>query len=488
MNNKSKISIVFLLALFLLGSCTTTGKIPENTPSSGETAAAPEPQETISTAAAATAEPLQQKAPPVNPKVDFVQRLKSELANGSADSALTLFDGLSADLQNDQGLQILKASLFVSAGRLDEAAALGKQLEEQDPKNPDILALNVMIAKAAGNESEKDSIIKKMIAIDPYNSEANVELGEEQVLRHNYKLARKYYQLSLVKDPSNIRGLFGYGQTSYYLNALDDARTAFKNILASDSENALALCYLGKLEAEGQNYKKAVEYIEKALQSDPGNYDFYIDLGNYKRYLGKFSDAEAAFTKAIGIRPDYFLAYTYRGGLYDEQNKFDAAYNDYKKIVETNPGYYFAYELLGILAWHAEDYAQAVKAFGLAWSVNKKNVSYPLMQAASYYKTGNNLEAEKVLEDAMKTLDRSSLDYEMVRLYHDRGGVNAESSVTLKVQNETDNTKRGKMLYYLGLYWELKGLDSLAEKYYAEVASLNCPLFFEYRLAEWCVK
>ena len=88
-------------------------------------------------------------------------------------------------------------------------------------------------------------------------------------------------------------------------------------------------------------------------------------------------------------------------------------------------------------------------------------------------------------EKAMKNLDRNSFEYLTLRLIHDMTG---ESTLTLKIQNEESKKKKGKYLYYLALYWDLKQNLSLAHKYYAEVTEIQGADFFEYRLAEWAEK
>ncbi len=88
----------------------------------------------------------------------------------------------------------------------------------------------------------------------------------------------------------------------------------------------------------------------------------------------------------------------------------------------------------------------------------------------------------------MKKMDRESLDYMMVRLYHDGGGINAENDAVLRVRKEDNSNKRGKMLYYLGLFYELKNSSQLAMDFYTDVLKMNSPMFFEYRLAEWEIK
>ena len=427
------------------------------------------------------------------PEVQFVQELQTILETGDLDKAIASFDQMPQNIKDDVNLLLIKASLLISASRLQEASDLTDLLEQREPSNIEVLEMKIVIAKARGNSSKdiqaKKAAISKVIALDPNNATANIELAQEQVLQRKYKIARNYYKKALVSSPENMSALFGLGQTSYYLNDLRASRIAFKKMLALNPQEAIAWQYLAKLEAEDENYKKAAEYIKKAVLLDDANPDFYMDLGTYSRFLGKFADAEKAWTKAIELNPKDFLAYAYRAGLYDEQNKFDLALKDYRKVVETNPKYYFAYESLGILAWHEQNWDEARIAFEKAFSYNKENVSYPLMIAACYIKMNKLQQAKVFLASVMKTkADKNTLEYQMLRLYHDQGPGNAENDIALRIQKEDKSTTRGKMLYYFGLYYEMKGISNLAAKYYAEIKNMQSPMFFEYRLAEWSLQ
>lgn len=429
----------------------------------------------------------------VDPEVAFVENLQALLDAGELDKAISSFDTMPKNLKRSSDLMLIKASLLISASRLEEASELINELEKNDPSNVSILEMKIAIAKAGGkskqNVQAKKAAIAKVIALDPNNAAANIELAQEQVLLRKYKLAQNYYRKALIGSPDDAGALFGFGQTSYYLNKLDDARAAFEKMIALNPQEAIAYQYLGKLEAEKENYKPAFEYISKAILFDDKNPDFYMDLGTYSRFLGKFDGAEQAWTKAISLNPDDFLAYAYRAGLYDEQDKFDLALKDYRKVVETNPKYYFAYESLGILAWHEQQWDEARAAFEKAYSYNKENVSYPLMIAACYIKTNKLQQAKLFLEQVMKTKsDRTSIEYQMLRLFLDQGPSNAENDIALKIPKEEKSTTRGKMMYYFALYYEMKGIPNLAAKYYAEVKNMKSPMFFEYRLAEWSLE
>ena len=157
----------------------------------------------------------------------------------------------------------------------------------------------------------------------------------------------------------------------------------------------------------------------------------------------------------------------------------------YRKVIELNPKYYFAYESLGMFAWHQGQFAEARKGFEKAFSANPKNVSYPLMIAATYLKENKQKEAKDFLSKTLRNREPSTVEYAMLRLYFDRLN---DRQVVQKVMNTNDRNLRGKMMYYLGLFYEINGNDVLSEKYYTDVLSLNSPMFFEFRLAEWAVQ
>ncbi len=424
-------------------------------------------------------------------KIIFVQNLQAILETEDIKNAIAFFDTLSEKDSEDIDLMIIKSSLLISSGNLEEASKLLSSLEKKEPSNLEILEMKIVAAKAGGTKTlaEKKSAISKVISLDPNNATANIELAQEQVLNRKYKTARNYYRKALTKEPNNLEALFGLGQTSYYMNELSESKKAFNKMLEINPSEAIAYQYLAKLEAENSNYKSALEFINKAISLNDNKYEFYIDLGVYSRFLGKFDDAEKAWTKAISINPDYFLAYTYRAGLYDETNRFDKALDDYRKIVEKNPKYYFAYESLGILAWHANNFDEARIAFEKAYNYNSENISYPLMIAACYIKSGKLQNAKTFLANVMKKMsDKTSVEFSMIRLYHDQGPGNAENDLAVKIPKIDKMTPKGKMLFYFALYYDMKGIKNLAQKYYTEVKNMQNPMFFEYRLAEWSLE
>ncbi len=85
----------------------------------------------------------------------------------------------------------------------------------------------------------------------------------------------------------------------------------------------------------------------------------------------------------------------------------------------------------------------------------------------------------------MKILDRESTEYNMARLFVDNYSKNAESTLINKINKEDNSNKRGKMLFYMGLFYEVNGFMESAREYYSKVTAMQAPMFFEYRIAEW---
>lgn len=418
-------------------------------------------------------------------EVLFVEKLQAALEKGTVEDALLLFENMPENLKSNYDITLIHASLLVSANRLDEASKMVEILDQLDPGNAETLVVKSMIAKASGNSREKSKILKEIIASDPTNSDAYLEMGNDQMLGKKYKQANAYYLKAIKNDPTNISAYLGSGQCLYYLGYLKEADAAFDKMLEINPKSAPAWGYKAKLDMEKEDYKAAVEKSKKAIEYDSSYADYWVDYGRCLYYLGKWDDAEKAWTKAAELEPKNILPYIYRSSLYDEREQYKNAIQDYLTLIKIRPDYYYAYEALGILYWHEENWENSRTCFLKAAEYNKNNISYPLMVSATYLKQKKEAENRKYMQQVLKNRDTKSTEYSVLRLYFD--GVNIQAVVN-RAKNETNSTLRGKYLFYVGLYFDVRGDDLSAKNLYNEVTKMQAPMFFEYRLAEWSLK
>ena len=388
-------------------------------------------------------------------------------------------------MQNEPDMLVLQASLMLSANKLQELSEVLAKLEQIAPNNRDVIELSMVAAKVTGDKKKLKEKVNSLLAEDPNNDLANIELADDALRLNNYKTAVSYYQKALEGNPESEDAMFGLGQCYYYLLKPEASRKYLNKLLEKNEMNADANLYLGKLEAESNKYRSAVKYVERARQAEPNSLDVYLDLGSYKHRLLDSKGAEEAWTKAISLAPNFFLTYAYRASLYEEQSRFKEAYADYKKLIELNPNYYYAYESMGMLAWHEKDYEGSLEAFTKALESNPENFSYKMMVAAALCALDKKGQMKLHLEKVMKTLNRAGVEYSIARLYKDGGGFNAENSTLLLVKREESAVKRGKYLFYMGLFYELNNFKERAADFYKQSNAASQPLYFEYRLAEW---
>lgn len=476
---KLKKVCLFLFALIpslVFISCETT-KVEEK-----ETAVEPQTKQDIRK----TEKQTKKEEPKDPPNVVFAKKLQKALDAGDVKGAIALFDTMPATLENDIELKLLLGALYLSDSQYDKAINTAKFIISLDPDNMEAYELLALASKAKGDRAGQKAATEKILEKDPYNVTVNIQKAEEYAVAKKYKLARESYKKALKNTPDNGDALFGFAQMSYYLDDLKSARSSLEKILEKDPKNSQALAYMGKLSADDGNYVRAEKYVREAIKVDPVNYDYYMDLGSYLRYQGEYTKAIEAWNKAVSLDPSYFLAYAYLAGCYDEQNKYQEALDNYHKVIETNPKYFYAYESTAILEYHLGNYERSRKYFAEAYKYSQ-NVSYPLMIAATYYKQKDSFHAKEFLKPLLKNYDKESMDYLMLRFFYDNYSSNAENVLVGKITKENSSTVRGKMWFYMGLYYELNNFEEKANEYYAKVTSMKAPMFFEYRIAEWGV-
>ncbi len=423
-------------------------------------------------------------------KTDFIRSVQETMRSEGIPAAIALYDGLPPGFAGDVDLLVIKASLLISDSKLNDAKSICNGIIASDPSNEDALELLLYIARCQNDVRSENKLVKQLLAADQYNVSANMALGQSSFASKNYKQARLYYQKALVKEERNEDALFGLGQADYYLGAKDskmdkECETVFKKLIEVNPQNSLAYSYLGKLAAAGNKYKVASDYVQKAIDLEPDNYNYYLDYGMFENYLGHYDNAADSWTKAIALQPDYFLAYAYRGGLYDEQGKEDLAISDYKQLLRCNPEYYYAYESIGVLEIHKKNWTAARQAFMKCYEMDKtSNVSYPLMVTYCYYMEGDKVNAKAFSDKVLRKMDRASIEYAMLRVWHDESG---EMPLPQKISAITDSKKKGKMWFYLGLFYDMFGGGEFASEHYSKLLAMNSPMIFEYRMAEWRV-
>lgn len=418
-------------------------------------------------------------------RVEFGEKLSALLAKGEMDAALALFDSLPQDQAEDPNLRALKLSVLISAGRLDEGTTLARELEAAYPTNPDVLYAQAVLAGVRGDRAARTGYLERALKADPTNGMAMTGLGLDYYGQKNYPLAKTWLLKALAAEPGNVEALLGLARVQYMQGDLEACGGTLALAIERDPSNSVLWAERARVKSESNDLPGAVEDVSKAAELDPSVYGHWADLGSYCISLGRQKEAAEAFTRAIELDPNIYIAYVYRAGLNDDLGRREEAIADYRAAISLYPQYYFAFESLGVLLWETGDYASSAEAFEKALIWNPKNISYALMYTLCLYRQGKADEAKRFMGKYITTLDRTSTEYFLCRLFVDRSG---DADVLNRIVKEKNMNKRNRMLFYSANFYELFQSKSIAQKYYYEILATPAPSFFEYRLSKKAIK
>ena len=111
-------------------------------------------------------------------------------------------------------------------------------------------------------------------------------------------------------------------------NPMTFSLTASSGLSAADKEAAVATQAAAGAAMEAMkagNHAEAVTKFNEVIAKVPNCAECYYNIGVAQTRLSKPAEAEAAFKKAIEIKPDSADAYTGLANLYNGQKKFDLA-------------------------------------------------------------------------------------------------------------------------------------------------------------------
>ncbi|HOJ98012.1 MAG TPA: tetratricopeptide repeat protein [Termitinemataceae bacterium] len=415
---------------------------------------------------------------------EVLQDVYQALEKGDFKKALALFKELPEEEQKSRDIQLLQANILISAAQYSEAREVLSTLLSQNASDRDALYSLAMLERATGNTKEEKNRLEQIVKVDPAFAAAYAELGNLAYETKTYKLAETYYDKALSLDPKNGDALVGKGRVRRYYRDYKAAETAFNTAIEAYPTWYNPFLERARLYRETGFLLEAQRDIEVAERLLPNDYWILMDKGNIFLDQGKKQEALAAYERAAFLKPDYFLAYVYIAGIKDEFDDYAGAERAYEKLAQLKPEYYFAFEGLGILRMRDGRWEQARDAFLAAYKQSPSHTNYALLGALCWLRSTNTKGAKEFLATLLPTIPRESIEWYMVRLYHDQSG---DTDIAVRIDKQTNLDTKARMLYYLAQYYAIKGNHSLAQKFHLMVREMNRRSIIEWRLNEWAL-
>jgi Flp pilus assembly protein TadD len=150
----------------------------------------------------------------------------------------------------------------------EEAVALGRD---------EIRHLHTLgeIRLTLGDESGAAEAYATVLALDPENPEAHLELGILHEGRGEVTEAEEHFVESLKSDPANPRALYSYASLYYAADDLETAEELLVRAVAADARYSPALSALASIRARRGDYGDALDYLERAVEAGESDVEHF---------------------------------------------------------------------------------------------------------------------------------------------------------------------------------------------------------------------
>jgi Flp pilus assembly protein TadD len=118
---------------------------------------------------------------------------------------------------------------------------------------------------------------------------------------------------------------------------VDEALGEMEAVAKADPEAVTPAMRLVRVHLRGQQFDKALEYMEQVVQSRPDEARYWILLGEIYSQLGRARDAEMALRRAIELDPDNVVSYDFLARLEESSNDLVATAELYVKLTQLDP-------------------------------------------------------------------------------------------------------------------------------------------------------
>jgi tetratricopeptide (TPR) repeat protein len=176
-----------------------------------------------------------------------------------------------------------------------------------------------------------------------------------------------------VKPAPNNTAVLQLALTAHRQGRFDDAKAGYMQILRSDDRHVDALHLLGLVHLHRGDLVEAERLIRKALALRESAI-FWGNLGNLLKNSHRLAEAEAAYRRALELKPDYVEAHYNLGILLKDSHRTVEAEAAYRRALELKPDHVDTYNNLGLLLKDSHRLAEAEAAYRRALELKPDHV------------------------------------------------------------------------------------------------------------------
>jgi tetratricopeptide (TPR) repeat protein len=246
------------------------------------------------------AEKLLKTAVLINPnKYEASKKLAIIYLNtGALDKSLAIYERLLEKTPNDLGLLLSLGNLYYSMKNYGLAVQFLKKVLEVDPDHRDALANLALSYDALNRTDEAFEAYQRAVEANPLDKDLIFLFGAYHYKHKNYQQAIQLFEQVLQLNPADFEALVNIGNA--YLSLAENEKQKLKNL---DSNNTHSPEQILQIKNRAiLNYKKAIPYLERALELQPNHPNQWRNLAIAYINTGEKEKGEKALLKSEELK------------------------------------------------------------------------------------------------------------------------------------------------------------------------------------------
>jgi tetratricopeptide (TPR) repeat protein len=244
---------------------------------------------------------------------------------GQHDKAIAAFEDARKLAPDDPAVAGYLIEANIAAKKYGAAVDAAKSALAQHPGDLRLTRLEAQALRHNGQTDQGIALLEEAVKRHTDDPVAYISLAQAYSEAERSAQAVKVLQDAQSKFPSHDGIAFELGTVFDKQKKFAEAESAFRQVLARDPENAIALNYLGYMLAErGERLDESVTYLKKALLVEPENPSYLDSLGWAYFKADKLDLAETNLKRAAdqlktnSVIQEHYGQVLFKLGRYDE--------------------------------------------------------------------------------------------------------------------------------------------------------------------------
>jgi tetratricopeptide (TPR) repeat protein len=144
----------------------------------------------------------------------------------------------------------------------------------------------------------------------------SLELARGYRRRGKLNAAVETYRKVIASDPINVEAYLELAESLDKLQLYEDAEAACEKALAISPELARSHFVMGCIRAHQKRFTESEAEFKTAIELDPSSSDYYSYLSSVLGLQGNFMEAEFSLKRALEIDPNNSSLYVYLASVY----------------------------------------------------------------------------------------------------------------------------------------------------------------------------